>query len=64
MKNDHFEIVEYLLTNKASVNAKESKKFTALHMAVITNNIDIAKILIENHADVNSVNHESMTPLK
>jgi ankyrin repeat protein len=64
VKNDHYEIVEFLIKKKASVNERESQKFTALHMAVITNNIDIVKLLIDSDAEVNCVNFENMTPLK
>ncbi len=46
------------------MNARESKQFTALHMAAITNNIDIVRLLVGNGTDVNSVNFEKMTPLK
>jgi len=47
----------------ALVNQKNFGGATALHMACRENNFEIAKILIENGADINAVDNEGWTPL-
>jgi ankyrin repeat protein len=53
-----------LLEKKSKVNAREVKNFTALHMATITGNLEIVKLLVAAKAEVNVQNFEKMTPIK
>lgn len=53
-----------MVAHNANINAKESKDFTALHMAVIINNLEIVQLLIEHNANIDCLNHEKMTPIK
>lgn len=47
----------------ASINQKNFGGATALHIAAREGNLEIAKILIENGANVNAVDNEGWTPL-
>jgi ankyrin repeat protein len=64
-KNDHYEIAEYLISKNVNVNKKETAHgFAALHLAVVTGNLQLVKLLVNNKADLNSLNADFMTPLK
>ena len=52
------EVVKVLLENSADVNAVNSPKMTALHLAAREGHVDVTKVLLENGADVNAVNNE------
>jgi len=57
-------IVEYLISNKAPVNAINSVGNTPLHYATIFGSpLDVIKILIFYGADVNKENFDGKTPL-
>ncbi len=56
-------MVEYLLEEGASVNAKDSSGATALHEAVRYGQIEIVNILLDNGADVNARDSLGKTPL-
>jgi len=66
-QNGHGDIVAFLLTKGANVNAKTKTKamkdFTALHFAVFSGHIEIARTLIENGARINEKNAFLFTPL-
>lgn len=47
----NLETVEYLLECKANINYQRKDGFTALHAAVESNHIEIARVLIFNRAD-------------
>ena len=51
-KNGHFEVVEFLINNKADVNGGLGG---ALYHAVLSDNLKIAKFLLNNGANVNDI---------
>lgn len=53
---DHKEVVEFLLANKADVNAVDETGETPLHLAVMGNKKGLVELLLANGADVNSRN--------
>lgn len=53
----------FVNTDKQSINQKNIGGATPLHLATRINNFEIAKILVENGADVNVFDNENMTPL-
>jgi ankyrin repeat protein len=58
------EIAEFLLVNKADINAVENLDGnTPLHYAVYYNRLEVVKYLLENKADVNFVNSAGWTAL-
>lgn len=59
-KNGHFEVVEFLINNKADVNGGLGG---ALYHAVLSDNLKIAKFLINNGANVNDIDHLANRPL-
>jgi ankyrin repeat protein len=48
-------VVQFLLTNKAHVNAKDTQADTPLHRAVLKGNKNMVELLLTNGADVNAV---------
>ncbi len=56
-------IVEYLINQSASINAKDSSGATALHEAVRYGQLSIVKMLIAAGADVNTQDTMGKTPL-
>ena len=58
------EILEFLLSLGSNINAKDSKGFTPLHVAVGKNNYECAKVLIEKGADINAKSSYGFTPLR
>src|ERR1035437_549191 len=58
-----YQVVEFLLTNKADVNAKGNDGLTPLLSAASTDHTDIAKLLLDNKADVSARDDGSNTPL-
>ncbi|KAJ5071633.1 ankyrin repeat [Anaeramoeba ignava] len=68
-KQNSFEIIKYLISKKADVNAQTNKgEETPLHFAIQfqknkENSFQIIKYLIENGADVNVKNKRKETPL-
>ena len=62
--NSNVEVLEYLISKGAMVNAKTSGSTTPLHCAALGNsNLDIIKCLISHGADVNAKDREGWTPL-
>lgn len=61
----HSEIVEYLLSRSAAVNSasQNARRVMPLHSAVASGNLEIAKMLLEQGADVNAVQSGGFTPL-
>ena len=53
--NDNAHSVKYLLANGADINAKIGGGGTALHVTAANNNIEIAKILLEEGIDTKAV---------
>ena len=52
-----------LLLPDININLRDTKGYTALFIAAITNNIDIVRLLLENGADPNIPNNFGYLPL-
>ncbi len=64
VSSDDIEGVKFFAKGGADIiNQKNAGGATALHIAARQNNFEIAKILIENGANVNASDNESWTPL-
>ncbi len=50
--------------NKYILNVKNSKGWSPLHLAVLGNDIEIVKTLIEGGVDINIMDNTSKTPLE
>jgi ankyrin repeat protein len=62
--NSHKEVIEFLLANKANINAVDSGGLTPLHCAVGGyDRKDVAELLLANRADINAKNSIGWTPL-
>lgn len=48
---------------KADVNARDSSNMTPLHLACVSGNVAISKMLIQRGADIKAKSTELMTPL-
>lgn len=57
------EIINFLLSNKVNINAKNDIGATALHMAVKYGDIEVIRILLENNANVNAEDIYGNTPI-
>ena len=65
VRDGNLEKVKGLLINDSTlVNIKDEKGYTPLHIASELNNLEIAKILIGYHADVNAVMNDLNIPLQ
>jgi ankyrin repeat protein len=53
-KRGNVNIVKFLISKKADVNAKTNENWTALHIASEKEYLEIVILLIENKADVNA----------
>jgi len=63
--NGHKEIVEFLLTTKADVNARDNAGSTPLHQAAAAEgqHSDIVELLLKHGADVDAADRQWLTPL-
>ncbi len=63
--NGYKDMAEFLLANKADVNAKDNSQSTALHQAVAARgeHADLLELLITHKADVNAADTNGLTPL-
>ena len=61
--NHRTEMVAFLLTSHADVNAKDDSGITPLHFAATTYTPGLVKLLIANNADVNAKAKNGITPL-
>lgn len=57
------ELTDYLLRCDVNVNCKENYRLTALHMAVIFRQLDVAKRLLSRGADIDANHGAGRTPL-
>ena len=62
-RNMSVEIVSYLISKGANINAKTRKSLTPLHIVAECNHIDIANILLNQRAKVNCRDERGRTPL-
>ena len=60
---DHKDVAEFLLSNKADVNAKTDEGSTPLHRAAYGDHLDLAELLLTHKADVNAIDKYGNTPL-
>lgn len=61
--NGHKDVAEFLLANKADVNAKAKNGSTALHLAAARGNKEIVELLLADNADVNALDNEGWSPM-
>lgn len=61
--NGHVESVEFLLSNGADINAKDTVDWTPLHRACFNEELDCVKILITHGADINVKDSNGETPI-
>jgi hypothetical protein len=61
--NGHKDVVEFLLANKADVNARAKNGSTPLHLAAGKGNKEIVELLLANKAELNAVDNDGWTPL-
>ncbi|MGD0941565.1 MAG: ankyrin repeat domain-containing protein [Terracidiphilus sp.] len=61
--NDRKDVAEFLLANKADVNAKSKNGSTPLHLAAGKGNKDIVELLLANKAEIDAVDSEGWSPV-
>jgi hypothetical protein len=61
--NDHKDVAEFLLANKADVNAKSKNGSTPLHLAAARGNKDIVELLLANKAEINALDNDGWSPV-
>ncbi|KAF8774427.1 putative ankyrin repeat protein RF_0381 [Argiope bruennichi] len=61
--NGWYEMAHLLMTRGCSLSLKNNKGETPLHLAVLRSDYDLVKLLLENRADVTSVDHMKRTVL-
>ena len=62
-QNDHTNVAKFLITNGATINAKDKDENTPLHFAAKSGNTGIVKLLITNGAIIDAQNKYGYTPL-
>ena len=53
-ENGHLNVVEYLLNQKADINAKDSDDSTPLHRASENGHLSVVEYLVNQNADINA----------
>ena len=61
--NPEVEVLKYLISQGADVNAKDNDGETPLHHTVFNSNIEVLKYLVSQGVDVNAKNNNGRTPL-
>jgi uncharacterized protein len=64
VSNPHSEMIDYLLENGNSINAKDSGGETAIFYAVSNKNLDVTQRLLAHRPELNKPNHEKITVLE
>ena len=59
----HLSIVEYLVNQKADINAKDENDHTPLHFAAENGHLSVVEYLINQKVDINAKNKIGETPL-
>eukprot|EP01124_Arcella_intermedia_P004579 TRINITY_DN12594_c0_g1_i1.p1 TRINITY_DN12594_c0_g1~~TRINITY_DN12594_c0_g1_i1.p1 ORF type:complete len:377 (+),score=106.07 TRINITY_DN12594_c0_g1_i1:31-1161(+) len=59
----NLEVVKFLIDHSASIDCKNSKGFTPLHMAVISHATDIVEFLLSSEAHIDAPDNTKLTPL-
>ena len=59
--NDHTQVSEFLLDNKADIDARNGCGYTPLH---ICNFMNTCKLLVQRRADLTARGNDGTTPLK
>ena len=54
----HLNIVEYLVNQKADINAKDKDKWTPLHCAAEKGHLSVVEYLVNQKADINAKNND------
>ena len=62
-ENGHLSVVEYLVNQKADINAKEQNDCAPLHLAARNGHLNVVEYLINQKADINAKNKDGKTPL-
>lgn len=63
VKKRDLNMVKFLLSNGADVDAQDNKGFSVLYYAVLQNNIPIARYLLQNEADTGLKNNIGNAPM-
>ncbi|KAN0137681.1 Ankyrin repeat-containing domain protein [Lactarius tabidus] len=61
---EYREVIRLLLDCDANVNMRDNNGNTTLHFAASEGHLEVARMLLERGADVNSQNDEGLTPLR
>ena len=61
--NGHLSVVEYLVNQKADINAKNKYEETPLHYAAEKGHLRVVEYLVNQKADINAKNKQGKTPL-
>ena len=64
MEHEQYEIMSLLIEAGANINLENREGQTALHQAVINNNIKAVEILLKAGAKLNTVDNSQETPLE
>ena len=59
----HNEVVKFLITSGAEINALDNFRSTPLHRAALRGHMKITGLLVENSADINKISTFGSTPL-
>ena len=61
--NGHLSVVEYLVNQKADINAKDEYNSTPLHSAAQNGHLSVVEYLVNQKADINAQDRLGETPL-
>jgi len=59
----HLSVVEYLVNQKADINAKDKNDWTPLHYAAQKGHLSVVEYLVNQKADINTKDEDNKTPL-